>query len=355
MRIRAVFFQSPVIKCRWATLIALLAFSFAALTARAQNLSYEGPTGIFISPTAYTSPSSETAHGLGMPSVGFHFLAAGPVMGNFSTASITEGFAKRFEVGVTGEFHNAGDHINEATRASDLSPIFNSDFNIVHGKAIVVEENAARTKWIPSIAVGGIYRFSDHMGDNLCNWLEETSCNVYLGGDGGDDELDNSFINNKVTNTDIYVVATKTITQISPKVPALFSAGVRGTNSVLRGIGGVAPAFEGRGFGALALVIPGPAKSTITPAVEVSQQPNQELVATEVMSSPGMEAKEELAMGDVPTSEAYSVRIAAPRLKLSIDAGVLHAAGVTYRGISRGRAYDLDARSRMFFGLSYKF
>jgi hypothetical protein len=316
----------------------LFTFAIAAFTARAQNLGYEGPTGIVITPTAYTSPSP--ANGLGRPSIGFHFLAGGPVLGDFSTVSVTEGFAKRFEVGMTGELHAAGSHFNDASRQSDLSALYTSDFNIVHGKAIVVEENAGKTKWIPSIAVGGIYRFSDHMNQNLANFFY------------GD--MPSAF--EKTTSTDLYVVATKTIPQILPKVPVLFSAGIRGTNSSVWGIGGASPIFQGRGFGALAFVIPGPAKSTFTPAIEVSQQPLHSSLETETETDGNTYTRYQEAMGDIPTSEAYSVRIVpVSKLKLNMDVGVLHIAGVDYVGQQRGRLYDINARARMFFGLSYAF
>ena len=81
---------------------------FASQKSTAQSLGYEGPTGVFVTPLAYTSASQ--ANGLGKPSVSYHFLAAGNVVGDFSTVSITEGFAKRFEFGYTSEIHAAREH-----------------------------------------------------------------------------------------------------------------------------------------------------------------------------------------------------------------------------------------------------
>jgi hypothetical protein len=104
MRIFALIFHSPVFKSRWATLILLFVLPFATHAAQAQSLGYEGPTGVFVTPLASTSASP--AKGLGQPSVAYHFLAAGPIVGDFSTVSITEGFAKRFEFGYTHEIHN---------------------------------------------------------------------------------------------------------------------------------------------------------------------------------------------------------------------------------------------------------
>ena len=98
--------NSPVFASRWASPILLFAAIFASQKSAAQSLGYEGPTGVFVTPLAYTSASP--ANGLGKPAVSYHFLAAGNVVGDFSTVSITEGFAKRFEFGYTSEIHAAG-------------------------------------------------------------------------------------------------------------------------------------------------------------------------------------------------------------------------------------------------------
>jgi hypothetical protein len=382
MRFHGRFFNSPVFKSRWAALIALLVFSFAALTARAQNLSYEGPTGIFITPTAYTAASSETAHGVDMPAVGFHFMAGGPVLGNFSTLSVTEGFAKRFEVGITVEFHGGGNDYNPDyydyyyyyNLQSNASSMFTSDFNILHAKAIVVNENAGGNKWTPSIAVGGIYRFADHMSTDICNFWEggdgPTYCSGYSSTDG---PYDNYTYNVKATNFDFYAVATKTVPQLIPKVPVMLSLGVRSTNSALWGMAGAAPVTQGRVFGALALVIPGPAKSTITPAFEIAEQPRQMMYYGYSEDYTGGEHENYKAgVGDLPSTEAYVLRIApSPKFKADIELGVIHLGGNIYNYYydegygARARSYtsnsaanynlDLNARARMFFGLSYKF
>jgi hypothetical protein len=309
MRVFAPFFLSPVTKLQWATLAALLVLPLAAHLAQAQSLGYEGPTGVFVTPIAYTSASP--ANGLGKPSVSYHFLAGGPVIGNFSTVSVTEGFAKRFEVGYTSEIHSGADPYG----------LWNSDFSIVHGKATVVSENAGKTKWVPAIAVGGIYRFNDH--------------DAY---DGASATTTGSTAQN-THNGDIYVVATKIVTQ-TKKVPVLLSAGVRGTDASLWGLGGNAPDFKARGFGALALVFTGPNKSTIIVGSEISQQPQTIKVG-------------QASALDIPTSEVYAVRIVPlPKYKLNIDAGILHAGGNVSGG---GANLNLDARARVAFGISYGF
>jgi hypothetical protein len=302
MRRFASAFRSSALSTRWAPTILLLVLSLAARAAQAQSLGWEGPTGVFVTPLAYTSASP--AKGLGQPSVAFHFLAAGPVIGEYSTVSITEGFAKRFEVGYTGEIHATGS-------TAGLSPLWNGGFSIVHGKATLVPENAFKTKWAPAIAVGGIVRVNDN--------------NV---GDGSAGQ--------GTTNGDAYIVATKLVTQ-TKKVPLLLSAGLRGTDASLWGLGGNAPAFTGRAFGALGFVFTGPGKSTIILASEVAQQPRQ----INVGGTPSF---------DIPTSEVYAVRVVPlPKRKLNLDFGVLQAAGRIAPGV------DLQARARVAFALSYGF
>jgi hypothetical protein len=298
-----------VSKSLFATLALLAALPFAAATAQAQSLGYEGPTGVFVTPIAYTSASP--ANGLGKPSVSYHFLAGGPVIGDFSTVSVTEGFAKRFEIGYTSEIH-AG---------PDPDGLWNNDFDILHGKATVLAENSFKTKWVPAVSVGGIFRFNDH--------------DAY---DGATAAETGSTAQNQ-RNGDLYIVATKIVTQ-TKKVPLLLSAGVRGTDASLWGLGGNAPGFSARGFGALALVFTGPNKSTIIVGSEVSQQPQRIKVG-------------QASALDIPTSEVYAVRIVPlPKYKLNIDAGVLHAGGNVS---SPGAPLNLDARARVAFGISYGF
>ena len=97
----------------------------------AQALGWEGETGVFVTPLAYTAASeTEKIH----PVVGYHYLNAGSVIGDFHEASITVGFLKRFEMGYTHEFHTQGDD-------KSLSPLWQNGFEIFHGKAMLIPEN----------------------------------------------------------------------------------------------------------------------------------------------------------------------------------------------------------------------
>jgi hypothetical protein len=284
------------------SLLLALTLSLAAHLAQAQSLGYEGPTGVFVTPLASTAASP--AHGLGAPVIAYHVLAGGPVIGDFNTVSITEGFAKRIEFGYTREDHSAGS-------SASLSPLWTNGFNIFHGKANIIPENAGKTKWVPAVSIGGIARTNDsNVGDGVNGQTK--------------------------TNGDIYAVATKVVTQ-TKKVPLVLNFGVRGTNSSLWGLGGNAPDFTARVFGALGFVFTGPGKSTIILASEVAQQPQR-------IKAPALSA---LNL-DIPTSVDYAVRIVPlPKHKLNLDFGVLQAAGKIAPGV------DLQARARFAFGISY--
>ena len=314
---RTIAFVSPVTARRWAAPIALIVLWFAAHAALAQSLGYEGPTGVFVTPLAYTAASP--ANGLGKPSVGYHFLAAGNVVGDWSTVSITEGFAKRFEVGYTSEIHAGSDSLANGAYGQP----WEFDFHIVHGKANILPENFGKNPWVPAISVGAIYRFNDN-----------------LAGDGNNDSAIN-YGNQTTQNADFYLVGTKVITQISKKVPVLISGGVRGTNAALWGLGGNAPNYSAKGFGAVALIFTGPGKSNIIVGSEVSEQPQQILVDKTVTVP--------TSTLDIPTATVFAARIVpSPKHKLNIDVGVLHAG-------EGGNDPVLNLRYRAAFGVSYGF
>ena len=307
MRIRVSSSSLFTAASRLAVAILLFALVFAAHSSGAQSLGYEGPTGVFVTPLAATA--SSPAHGAGHPVISYHVLAGGPVIGTFTTVSFTEGFAKRFEIGYTREDHAAGD-------TAGLSQDWTDGLNIFHAKAVVVPENAGKTKWVPGIAIGGIARTNDS--------------NV---GDGANGQTK--------TNGNIYVVATKIVTQ-TKKVPLVLNAGVRGTNASLWGLGGNAPDWEARAFGAVGFVITGPGKSTIILASEAAQQPQK----IKFTSSSGSAS----SALDIPTSIDYAIRVVpSPKHKFNLDAGILQAAGHIAPGI------DLKARARFAFGISYGF
>ncbi|HEY1208726.1 MAG TPA: hypothetical protein VGE85_05115 [Terracidiphilus sp.] len=312
MRVFASIFHSSVFKSYWAVLALLFVLALASHTAQAQSLGYEGPTGIFVTPLASTAASP--AKGFGKPVVGYHFLAAGNVVGDYSTVSVTEGFAKRFEFGITEEIHAGSNQLPIDGVVVQPEYKLSQDFSILHGKATVLTSKA-----LGSIAVGGIYRFHDN--------------NVYNGAPEGTSS--GAIFHQGTRNGDIYLVGTRVFTGIK-KVPILFNAGLRGTDASVWGLGGNAPGFSARGFGALAFIFTLPNKSTLILGSEAAQQPQR--------------VKLGLGQGlDIPTTVVYAARfIPSPKHKLNIDVGVLHASDGLQNPV-------LNTKDRAAFGLSYAF
>jgi hypothetical protein len=261
---------------------------------KAQDLNWEGQTGAFVTPFAYTSASP--SGGFGHPAVSFHYLDGGDVIGGLYQVSATEGFLKRFEAGYTHSFNSAG-------TTAGLSPLFEGGFNIFHGKANLLPENAWKHNYLPAISVGFVVRSQvGHI----------TGFNK--------------------TNGDAYLVATKTITQVKD-LPIVVSGGIKGTNASVLGIAGNSPTWQGRGFGAVGFVLPGP-KSKLVVGSEVLQQPHY------IQGVPG---------ATLPSTLTYFVRVL-PKTErpLNIDFGVAQAAG----NIAPGA--DIKARAQFAFGISYK-
>jgi hypothetical protein len=279
-----------------AALAALV--SLAGGIASAQSLNWEGQTGVFVTPLAYTAASP--TNNLGRPIVAYHFLNAGPVLGNFHTVSVTEGLAKRIEFGYTRTFHQEGS-------TASLSPLWDGGFNIIHAKANLLSENLNKHNWVPAISTGFVARTSDHHVSG-----------VLAGRD--------------YNNADFYAVATKTITQ-TKVVPILLNLGYKATNASVFGLAGNAPGYKGRLFGAAAFVFKGPAKSTLIFGSEFAQQPR------EVQNLPG---------AIVPTTITYALRVVPrPETKFNIDFGVAQAAGWILPGV------NLQARHQFALGISY--
>jgi hypothetical protein len=288
-------------------LVLGVAMGMGASRVAAQSLNWEGQTGIFVTPLAYTAPSGE--NGLGIPVVAYHYVDAGGVLGGFHQLSVTEGALGRLEFGYTRDFHQDGS-------TPDLSTLWSSGFNIFHGKFNFRREGK---NWIPSFSAGFVVRTQVH---NVGGVIESKD----------------------LTNADFYLVATKTSTRIR-KLPMVFNVGFKATNASLLGIVGNAPGYQGRVFAAAAFGFRGPARSTILLGSEFLQEPRR------VEGLPGV---------IVPSTLTYAVRIiptgALPMRgwgvespKLTIDFGVLQAAGNVAPGV------NLEARHQFAMGISYGF
>jgi Protein of unknown function (DUF3034). len=284
----------------WGWSFFTIFLAFGAPAGRAQNLNWEGQTGAFVTPFAYTS--SSPAGGFGLPAVSFHYLNGGDVLGGFYEVSATGGFWKRFEAGYTRALNSDGS-------VPALSPLFNGGFNIFHGKANVLGENAGKHTYLPAISVGFVARTGIRR----------------VGG----------VLNSKDThNEDFYLVATKTITHFRA-VPIVASFGLKVTNASVLGIAGNAPGWQGRLFGTLAFVVSGPLKSKIVLGSEFLQEPRH------LQGLPG---------ATLPTTLTYFARVI-PRgeLPLNVDFGVAQVANRIMPGT------ELHARSQFALGISYRF
>jgi len=280
--------------------VLLLTGLLGAGIAAAQSLNWDGQTGVFITPLAYTAASP--ASGFGRPIVAYHFLNAGPVLGNFHTISVTEGVGGRVEFGYTRDLHQQGS-------TAGLSPLWDSGFNLVHAKVNVVKENAGKQAWLPAISGGFVARTQDRNVSGLLVTPHKS-----------------------YSNADFYLVASKTITQ-TKAVPIVLNLGYKATNASVYGLAGNAPAYKGRLFGAAAFVFKGPAKSSFIFGSEFSQEPRA------VQNLPG---------AIVPTTITYAARIVPlAERKFNIDFGVAQAAGTIEPGV------NLKARRQFALGVSY--
>jgi hypothetical protein len=278
----------------------LLAGFLGTGVAAAQNLNWDGQTGVFITPLAYTAASPTS--GFGRPIVAYHFLNAGSVLGNFHTISVTEGIGGRVEFGYTRDLHQEGS-------TAGLSPLWGSGFNLVHAKVNVVKENAGKQSWLPAISGGFVARTQDRNVSGLLVTPHKS-----------------------YSNADFYLVASKTITQ-TKAVPIVLNLGYKATNASVYGLAGNAPAYKGRLFGAAAFVFKGPAKSSFIFGSEFSQEPRA------VQNLPG---------AIVPTTITYAARIVPlAERKFNIDFGVAQAAGTIEPGV------NLKARRQFALGVSY--
>jgi len=278
----------------------VLAGLLGVAAAAAQNLNWDGQTGVFITPLAYTAASP--SNNFGRPIVSYHFLNAGSVLGNFHTASVTVGLLGRAEFGYTRNFHQQGS-------TAGLSPLWDSGFNLVHAKVNLVKENAGKNAWLPGFSAGFVARTQDRNVGGLLVTPHKS-----------------------YSNADFYLVASKTITQ-TKVLPIVLNLGYKATNASVYGLAGNAPAYKGRLFGAAAFVVKGPSKSTLIFGSEFSQEPR------EVRNLPG---------AIVPTTITYAARIVPlAERRFNIDFGVAQAAGSILPGA------DLKARHQFALGISY--
>ena len=306
---RVVLFASHKRTALAFTLLSIILTGLGVQSAAAQALNWEGQTGVFVTPLAYTVPSSDS--GISKPVVAYHYLNAGPVLGGFNQASVTVGAFGRLEFGYTRDIHQDGS-------TAGLSNLWSGGFNVFHGKVTLLRERVKQS-WLPALSVGFVARSQVRNVGGVIT-TKDTS------------------------NQDFYAVLSKTIAKMP--LPLVLNFGYKATNASLLGLVGNAPAYTARAFGAAAFVLRGPWRSTVMLGSEFLQQPRT------VQDLPG---------AVVPTTLTYAVRIvpagAFPaahgwgeeRPRLNIDLGIAQAANNVLPGVS------LQARHQFAMGISYGF
>ncbi|HUV68475.1 MAG TPA: hypothetical protein VMW15_02355 [Terracidiphilus sp.] len=291
----------------------------------AQNLTLEGQTGGFITPTAYVV-YGEPGHFFSHPAFGYHFINANKVIGDVHTFSVEEGFANRAEAGYTRSVHWTGD-----------SPLFSAlwheaGMNIFNGKAVAVKDGQFGF-WTPGVAAGFVVRTNDKF---VTGRLDGKS----------------------YTNGDVYAVATKT--WLHPPLPFLLNFGWKFTNASIYGLGGQATRFGGRLFGGVGIPLPFFFKTAIVPSAGFSQEPptSKNLGAYSATSVYLVQGRAHL-----PTTLDYAIRVTQkdhPHFALDFGIGqVAGNIGTTYfnppgTSVLEPLNVDLQARHVLGIGLSIR-
>ena len=287
----------------------------------AQNLTLEGQTGGFLTPTAYVVESGK-GHFFSHPAVGFHFIGATTVIGKIETFSITEGFANRAEVGYTRSVHQLGDTAAATATNEATSALWNFDgMNVFHGKVVGIKDGQFGP-WTPGVAVGGVVRTGDKfvtgaaipdavglydqfcIGSGLCTPVPIPAAKAY-------------------TNGDVYISVTKTWAK--PPVPFLLNLGWKATNAAIFGIGGQATRFGGRLYGGLGIPLPIGKGLVAVPSAGFTQEPPtvKGLGPAPPNGIPFVAGK-----ADLPTTLDYAVRVTQrEHPHFAFDIGVGQVAG----------------------------
>lgn len=320
----------------------------------AQNLTLEGQTGGFLTPTAYIV-DMEKGQRFSHPAVGFHFIDASAVIGKIETFSITEGFANRAEAGYTRSVHQMG---NETT-GLDLSNLWNySGMNVFHGKVVAFRDGQFGP-WMPGIAIGGLVRTGDHFVSGAANKLLTGTDKSY-------------------TNGDVYIAATKTWAK--PPVPFLLNLGWKATNATIFGIGGQSTRFGGRFFGGLGIPLPLGHGIVAVPSAGFTQEPKtsmnlntllnaarSQFIAIIAIYPPAAAAFPQMS-AHIPTTLDYAVRVTQrehPHFAFDIgvgqvagNIGSIYVANPYYPAVGTPivtTPVNLQARSVVGMGLSYRY
>lgn len=299
----------------WRTLVCG-AIALAASCVSAQNLTLEGQTGGFITPTAYVVYTAKGRF-FSNPAFGWHFIHVPKVIGNIHTFSVAEGFANRAEIGYTRSVHLKGDD-------PLLSSLWHyAGMNVFSGKVVVLKDGQGGPL-TPGLAVGAVFRTGDKFVSGAL--------------DGG----------TSYNNEDIYAVLTKQ--WLHPPVPFLLNFGWKATNGVIYGVGGQSTRFMGRLFGGVGIPLPGPFKTAIVPAAGFTQEPPQVKNLDRLLVD---------GKAHIPTTLDFAVRITQrdnPHFAVDLGIGeVANVIGTTYIYPQGFTPVNLHARNIFGMGLSLRY
>ncbi len=360
------------LSCALVTVAALFSRPIAA-----QNLTLEGQTGGFLTPTAYVV-YAEKGHFFSHPAIGFHFIDASKVIGNIETVSLTESFASRAEVGYTRSIHQFGDSgpgttvlanavLGSTSSASavpvtpDFSQLWHfNGMNVFHGKVVIFNDGQFG-EWMPGVAVGGVVRTDDKFvtgaaGQQAVLLYDQYCINTQLCAPVAVPAVKG------YTNGDIYIAVTKTWAK--PPVPFLANIGWKATNATIFGIGGQSTRFGGRFFGGLGIPLPIGHGIVAVPSAGFTQEPrtSKGLGPNAPTGIPFVGGK-----ADLPTTLDYAVRVTQrEHPHFAFDIGIGQVAGnigtipsLTYLPAPYPAVVyvpvDLQARKVVGMGISYRY
>jgi hypothetical protein len=336
------------------SLLAAAALSSGTLVA--QNLTLEGQTGGFITPTAYVVESAK-GHFFSHPAVGIHFIDASAVIGKIETFSVTEGFGNRAEAGYTRSVHQLGNaSAATATNAATSNLWDFNGMNIFHGKVVAIKDGQFGP-WTPGVAVGGLVRTDDRFVSGAAVPIAVELYDEYC----IETELCTPEAVPAVkayTNGDAYISVTKTWAK--KPVPFLLNLGWKATNASIYGIGGQATRFGGRFFGGLGIPLPITHGIVAVPAAGFTQEPPtvKGLGPAPPNGIPLVQGK-----ADLPTTLDYAVRVTQrehPHFAFDIGVGqVASKIGDAPTGLPAPYPatlpVNLEARHVLGIGLSYRY
>jgi hypothetical protein len=310
----------------------------------AQNLTLEGQTGGFLTPTAYVVYTDKD-HVFSHPAVGFHFIDTSAVIGDIETFSVTEGFANRAEVGYTRSVHQLGNSTVPSEGA--FSNLWNFDgMNVFHGKVVGIKDGQFGP-WTPGVAVGGVVRTDDKFVSGAL--VQQIAA------------LQGAVVPAKsYTNGDVYIAVTKTWAK--PPVPFLVNLGWKATNATIFGIGGQSTRFGGRFFGGLGIPLPLFHGIVAVPSAGFTQEPHTAVNLGAIIPTIGPYNGVHL-----PTTLDYAVRVTQrEHPHFAFDIGIGQVAGnigtaVLPTGLlppyptTIALPVNLEARHAVGMGLSYRY